>query len=333
MIQYHDIGELEENAITYENCDAICFFGEDDYESAVGNFEKREKNKILNWVKQNFSATKFCPYCNYRLITCDTKWSLPPNMEGEDISEKFPLNQETGVWVCLNCTFWQSKIEENHPNGACMGPGPELFRVGMFFGSKLKNFNPLLPEGIQGEIASHLRRNQKAWHLIPPKKFEEFIVDIFRANYKDADVMHVGKPKDDGIDIIFINSENQEWVIQVKQKMAHDGKVRLGVIRELLGAMLLKNSKYGAVVSPVSHFTTRAYEYTKIMEKKGYIIELIDKGKLNRMLNPMLHIGAPWEEYLNTYSEETAADIIKYIRHQKYHKSKQLSSIRDELNF
>lgn len=72
--------------------------------------------------------------------------------------------------------------------------------------------------------------------------------------------------------------------------------------------MLLENSSYGMIVSTADYFTYRAYEASQRAQEKGYVIELVDRGKLNRMLDAVLP-GKHWPEVL----EREYADIIHHF--------------------
>ena len=39
----------------------------------------------------------------------------------------------------------------------------------------------------------HIRQDPYRLHFVNPKRFEKFVADVFRANYTNAEVVHVGK--------------------------------------------------------------------------------------------------------------------------------------------
>jgi hypothetical protein len=75
------------------------------------------------------------------------------------------------------------------------------------FISKMGEFDGALPESCDAELASWFRRNPGLFHLCDPKR------EVFRANYTNADVVHVGKPDDGGVDVLLIDTDSQQWLI------------------------------------------------------------------------------------------------------------------------
>ena len=79
-------------------------------------------------------------------------------------------------------------------------------------------FAPTLPEGCSHELAQYLRRRPEHWHAMRPKDLELLVADIFRSNYHDGEVFHVGKPQDRGVDVVFIEANSTKWLVQVKRR-------------------------------------------------------------------------------------------------------------------
>jgi hypothetical protein len=69
--------------------------------------------------------------------------------------------------------------------------------------------------------------------------------------------------------------------------------------------MVLEGAKRGIVVSTADHFTLRARQAAKKLKKQGFYIELIDKGILNRMLDPILP-DRPWLSIVRAHDPEIA---------------------------
>ena len=61
--------------------------------------------------------------------------------------------------------------------------------------------------------------------------------------------------------------------------------------------MVVDDALRGVVVSTADHFTYRAYETAGLAAKRGRTIELLDRGKLDRMLEPLLPVHA-WRSVL-----------------------------------
>lgn len=174
---------------------------------------------------------------------------------------------------------------------------------------KLREFDEKLPDGCVEEIAAWIRRNPKRWHTIHPTSFEKLVADIFRANYHSANVQHVGKPDDGGIDVIYIDADQNQWLVQVKRREHGTSVESISTIRNLLGTMLLENASHGIVVSTADHFSYRAYEAVNYAHKIGMTIRLIDRRALDQMLTGIL-VDKPWLDPL----KQNFPEFISYLK-------------------
>ena len=239
-----------------------------------------------------------CPFCNSPLSTYGNS----------DLSDFYYICSSDGkayhLWYCHYCRFWQwyyyfDEFRELTGDG-CL-PAPEQKACI----SKVREFNDSLPPSCSSELAQYLRRHPSEWHNYEPKRFEKLVADIFRMNHAGAEVIHVGKPDDGGVDVIFIDSANQQWLIQVKRRKREDSAEGVSTIRNLIGAMVLQNAVRGIVVSTADHFTLRARQATKEVQNQGLYIDLVDKGILNRMLEPILP-DRPWLKVVKAHDPEVA---------------------------
>ena len=132
-------------------------------------------------------------------------------------------------------------------------------------------------------------------HSFNPTRFEKFVADVFRANYTNAEVLHVGKPYDGGIDVLLIDTEKEQWLIQTKRRKSQNQSEGVDTIRNVLGTMVVKGIHKGIVVSTAKQFSP--YAIQEVVEAKEgssrMTVELVDKGILNKMLDPILP-DRPW---------------------------------------
>lgn len=177
---------------------------------------------------------------------------------------------------------------------------------------RVREFDNDLPEYCSSELASYLRQNPRKWHQYEPKRLEKLVADIFRANYHEAEVVHIGKPDDGGVDILFIDSTNQQHLIQVKRRIQEDSAEGVSTIRNLIGAMVLKEAIRGIVVSTADHFTLRAQQAAKKAQYLGLYIQLVDRGILNLMLDPVLP-DRPWLEVVRNHDREIAYILAQRV--------------------
>ncbi len=233
-----------------------------------------------------------CLYCNSLLLSHqvadgDSRW----NDEGDYVEEADEFAQVYSLEYCPNCRYWRW----HHIDVFTSFAGVEHTYKGYL--SKLKEFDNRLPEDFTQEFARWIRADERRWHSMLPKGLEQLVSDIFRYTYHPAEVIHVGRPDDGGVDVVFVESEDRKWLIQVKKRESPKCSEPVSTVRNLLGAMVLENSSYGMIVSTADHFTYRAYEAVQRASEKGFIIELVDRGKLNRMLEAVLPVN-PWLEVL-----------------------------------
>ena len=226
---------------------------------------------IFEWIGRDFYGINACPFCNSTLMCADFH---------EETDEWPYVGESAFVVECQNCGFWQS-----YWYGAQEDP-PDCEWEGHI--SKLSEFPEDIPEGCHKELAQYLKAHPDYWNQIKPSVLERLVADIFRANYWNSEVMHVGKPNDGGVDVLFVDSGKKKWLIQVKGRESPNVSEGVSTLRNLLGVLLLEGTKYGIVVSTADHFSYWAFKTREHALTKGYTIELIDRGKLKRLIGPLL---------------------------------------------
>ncbi|MBD2580163.1 restriction endonuclease [Oscillatoria sp. FACHB-1406] len=145
-----------------------------------------------------------------------------------------------------------------------------------------------------------------------PYRLETLVADIFKANHSHAEVIHVGKPHDGGVDVFFVDADQKQWLIQVKRREKANSTEPVETIRNLLGTMLLEGACHGIVVSTADRFSYQAYQAVNRAEEVGMTVKLIDRGILNRMLEAVLPNVFPWlMSLVNSYAEFPADSFRK----------------------
>lgn len=248
-----------------------------------------------------------CPFCNFKIIA----------LGNSNFSDYYypDSGKEHYLWYCRNCRFWQWYYlndefadETKEWTGEGCPPNPEQFA----YISKLREFGENLPSACSKELAQYLRSKPESLNRYNPTKFEKLVADIFKANYENAEVIHVGKPDDGGIDIKLIESNSQQWLIQVKRRENPNCSEGVNTIRNLLGTLILEDEMRGIVVSTADHFTLRAQQATQKSKNNGFIVELVDRGVLNKMLEPLLP-DRPWIETIKSHDSELASWLMGKI--------------------
>ena len=254
-----------------------------------GDFDEEE---VING--DPLQDLKNCTYCSTELL----------KVEDEVIQKS--SHRQYCLWYCRNCRFWQARLYSD-PFRSCMPP-PDYWA----YISKLREFNPI-PEGCDAELALHIRLNPDLLHSFDPIHFEKFVADVFRANYTNAEVLHVGKPYDGGVDVLLIDDSKEQWLIQVKRRKSKNHSEGIDTIRNVLGAMHLNGVRRGIVVSTAKQFSKYARQGAGRAKAGEYpmIIQLVDKEIFNKMLDPILP-DRPWLLPIS----ELDTDLARYLEDQ-----------------
>jgi len=236
-----------------------------------------------------------------RCSFCATKLE---KIENEELKED--MHRDYCLWYCDKCCFWQARIYSAF--NACMPPPDNWAYI-----SKLREFDTKLPEGCSEELALYIRRHPNFLYSCNPTRFEKFVADVFRANYTNAEVLHIGRPNDGGVDVLLIDTEKKEWVIQVKRRGSPNSSEGVSTIRDILGAMVVRGVSRGIVVSTAARFSPKAKLAADAAMAEPYCmtVKLVDESIFNKMLDPVLP-DRPW---LNPISE-VDVEIANYLADQ-----------------
>lgn len=255
-----------------------------------------EENEIIGEIPlQNLSS---CDYCSTGLL----------RIEDKILQER--SYRDYCLWYCQKCRFWQARVYSD-PFFSCMPPLENWAYV-----SKLREFKGNLPECCDAELAAYIRRHPDVLHRYPPTRFEKLVADVFRANYVNAEVLHVGKPKDGGIDVRLIEADKEQWLIQVKRRESQNKAEGVSTIRDMLGAMMLADGHQGIVVSTAPRFSREAQSAAAKARKRGMTVRLVDRGIFEKMLDPILP-DRPWLQPISQVDSELAAHLAEQIPSDK----------------
>jgi len=264
------------------------------YDSAQGYLDFHViRPNLLKWIDNEFMEIAVCPYCH-------SHFDIDTYRDKDD--NEFPHTGQ--VWACPKCAHWQVYWWIEMPSDPMTG-AEETCEY--YILSKVRTFDGEIPRGVDSEIAQGLARNPGLWHRLTPRRFEVLVASIFRANYKHSEVLHVGRPDDGGVDVLFVDSGNRQWLIQAKRRESVRAVEGVTTLRNLLGTMFLEDALHGIVASTADHFSHRARGAAKKAAKRGLVIRLLDKGKLHRMIGPILPRGAE-KEVVDVILEEVKKD-------------------------
>jgi hypothetical protein len=238
-----------------------------------------------------------CPYCTIPLRAKD----FTDVVDGNEIWHN---NRLYASQHCERCAYWE--FHGNEGGNQCMDPNDTVLVT-----SVAAKFSASLPEACSGELAQQLRRRPTSWHDLSPKRMETLVADIFRANYQHSEVMHVGRPGDHGIDVIFIDTAGTKWLIQVKRRAHVRTSEGFATLQSLLGTMALEGERHGMIVSTADAFSYQARQAQRRARQQGYVIELYDKGVLDRMIGALLP-QVPWHELFGHPSFKHVSDDVRF---------------------
>jgi len=243
----------------------------------------------------NWEAPSMCEYCGA---------PIQEQFWGREVDENWEIwdgNKWAILINCENCRFWEWYRRDCIPSN--LGHPDENH---LQCASKLRAFEGDLPDVINWELAQYLRRRPNAWCRFTPAGLEQVVADILRANYREAEVIHVGRPGDGGVDVLLIDSGGPTWLVQVKRRSKPESVESVETLRNLLGAIVLHGTLHGLVVSTADRFSTRTRAAVTTARQFGYEIRLADRGVLERMLDPVLPELA-WLDVMKHLDPEAAA--------------------------
>lgn len=202
---------------------------------------------------------------------------------------------------CQHCRYWRINElwTETRDIGALLCDGYSLTTLS----SKLRTFDENAPEGTLDEVAQWFRQHPRLYNTVSPAYLEKLVARIFTVSGQYVEVQHVGRPDDGGVDVVLVESESRSWLVQVKRRENATAAESVSTIRNLLGAMILQESRLGIVVSTADHFTFRARESAAKAGSLGFKVELIDRKSLDAMLARALP-AEPWKQVLSDLNSQ-----------------------------
>jgi hypothetical protein len=262
---------------------------------------KDEEDLFVTTLEGFPMMSNSCPFCAQHLHAREENYHNPFIEPGElDGDGLFVMSR---LEHCRGCGFWQFSELRN---------ATLIYRTEIFDShelttvvSKLRAFNEV-PEDALNEIAQWFKRHPSLYQSVNPSYLEKLVGRIFAASGNFAEVLHVGRPDDGGVDLVLVEDENSTWLVQVKRREAADASEAVQTVRNLLGAMVLNESRFGIVVSTADHFTYRAHEAAKKASGVGYRVDLMDRHVLDRLLSGSLP-KAPWTQVVARINSERKA--------------------------
>jgi hypothetical protein len=238
-----------------------------------------------------------CPYCAIVMKTIHRSknhWNADNNRGEENIA----------FYYCLECGYWS--VEQEWNNECTYGYYGEDYERICHNRATLKEFDlqrHVIPtETLKREVT----KNPKLMYQISPKKMEDLIQQVFKDFYR-CDVEHCGKSHDGGVDL-FVLDADKPILVQVKRRENPNAVEPVSLIRDLLGAMFINNSKRGVFVSTADKFSFPSHKLRNELLTKGKLdyFELINFSRLSEILALTgKNQSQPWLSVFNELHKET----------------------------
>lgn len=239
-----------------------------------------------------FKKRGHCPFCR------------------KDIGPKFsdyvgdPLGGLIGigstVWECPDCLWWEFARKFLDADSSTDQDINEWYDEKLYHGvaKRFAVSDRRLPVSL---CLNELQNRKESLYDLDPYVMEELVQYVFSSMF-DCEVQHVGRTGDGGIDLIVVNSDDP-ILVQVKRHSSPDAVESVSVVREFIGAMYLRGSFDGIVVSTARKFSNAAQAEirTGLQNRKFRTFSLVDYPAFCSMLD-LTHNPAdrPWVPLVNT---------------------------------
>lgn len=190
-----------------------------------------------------------CPYC-FHWVANATNYASPTMQEDMNLDFRF----------CPRCGWWDVRTSADH---GFFGPrSVEGYHFAVLRDLRDDEEVSIATQMLINEIAT---KPDRIWS-ISPRQFEEIVASLF-ANTFDCKVELTKQSRDDGRDLICFDSNGGKFIVEVK-RYAKSRSIGVGIVRNLLGAMVLDDVHRGFIVT-TSTFSRDAEKLQKKLAAKG----------------------------------------------------------------
>lgn len=186
------------------------------------------------------------------------------------------------IWECPNCGWWECLDEFSEEYDLI--DKVKAIQIDTRYWSVAKKFelgDKDLPVQV---LVNELHKEPELIYRIHPTKMEELAQHVF-ASFFNCKVEHVGRSGDGGVDLLIVDSD-EPILVQVKRRSQSYATESASTIRELLGAMFIRNSSRGIVLSTAKTFAPSSMQVrdTLLGENRLRYFELVDFDRFCAML-------------------------------------------------
>jgi hypothetical protein len=94
---------------------------------------------------------------------------------------------------------------------------------------------------------------------------------------------------------VFVDDNERRWLIQVKCRANPRKSEGFSTLQSVLGTLALEGERHGMIVTNADSFSYQARQERLRARNRGFVVELVDKGLLDRMVGALLP-SAPWAD-------------------------------------
>ena len=169
------------------------------------------------------------------------------------------------------------------------------FFEGWMYAGLLRSFAPDTAEVPLSVLREEIRRSRIAANTVDPHRFQRLVQNILQRAW-DCEVINLGTSRDGGIDLLALRGNEDVVAIQVKRRTATRGSERIEVVREFLGAAMLRGHKSLALITTASRFTRGGHAEAELAVQKRLVrdFKLIDHSALKEILSAVPE-EPPWK--------------------------------------
>ena len=234
-------------------------------------------------VLLSFGTQQQCPYC--AAVLRFGEWSYNPPGPNSYLDLKW-----YGV-QCLTCAWWLIQNWEKEDNDISGMFHDDLTTYEGIIGK----FDPSIWSKPLGSVEEELSEYRKALSDLNPKEVEVLVGQLL-SQYFNCDVRHVGRSRDQGIDLIVVKSDSS-IAVQVKHRSLSGAKGSESVIpvREFVGAMVGGDFDAGIFVTTHKIFSSPAKEYAINVTRNWAPLNLVTARELQEFMGTVK--SNQWEEF------------------------------------
>lgn len=248
---------------------------------------------------KQFKIANHCPFCDSQAaevlsINYQAGVSDPEDLFGDDIA--------LSVWGCPSCGWWF----ENFCRWDVEIIGWERFkrRIALLREFDIREENmPLIT------LQAELRRRPHLINNVHPKTLEILVADVL-ADFFKTEVTVVGRTNDGGIDLVYIDCDIP-FAVQVKRRISNTASEGVSLVREFLGACVLKGVRGATIITTARAFTKGATRTAHEAVTKNLVdtFELIARDRFLDIFGQKRGIDLyPWSNVVRSWLDRWEKD-------------------------